>query len=976
MSVRTTAARARDRVTESTRKGDALPDHAGGASGAASSHRPSDAAPPQLALVDGYLIGREAELRTADAVLDDAARGAGRVLVLTGEAGIGKTALLDEIAARGEARGLAVWGASARQLEQSRPLGVLLDLLAAVRPGTGAVALSDLLAAGRDGTVRMSTDSGSEFSAVEALVDQLEQLAAGRSFAVVIDDLHWADIATVRALRLLAMRLQACGAALILATRPIGPDHVLARQLQALDDVVAVRVGPLGPDAAGLLARRHARRHGATESIAAAVESAQGNPLVLEALVARAASEGTATRSVHDDPIRAALVEVSEQTASVLRHAAVLSVGIDVDLVASLVPVRPAVIVDALREAELSGIVRSTPSWRFAHDLFHDAVYRSMDESTRRALHLEAAALMRRSGRPTIEVAEQFRRGALPGNADAVEALHAAAQEMVAIAPSAALPLFDAAMALCGPAGASVDLLADHLRALAWTGDLASADAVGEVLVGRDLPDATAYRVRHELAFTTFARGEVAQTIEHLDHAARTAPSAGLVARTASERSLALLTAADRDGSVRSAEEGLALGRACGDAPAIALASCVLSLVALYDLDFMTANRHAGLVERLVTGPMGREVSVYQPLVFASLVAFEADEVERTDDLLRRARAAAAHTGTVWAVPVYDAIAAFQALRRGRLDDARAFAVGGSLLAREADALAGGAWCDGIQALVEILAGNEAIAAELVARAEAEYRSPQTKFGPEVTAVARAWLLERSGDVHGAYVHALASWEFMCALGFGAAALSLAGELGRLAHSVGDTSTLDALVERTSAMISSSGRLAHAAVLGRVRAWSAADPEALLVASSTYLDAGRATEAALCAADAVVLAERLAAPAATIRRARSRQRAVRRDRCPCRGRSLGALGCSTTRHARGARLGGAHRYRGACGRTRRRWVVQPGDRRRAVRVAAYGRVARRRRAPQAGGAHPHRARGARPPAWDAHRRSVISRMPR
>lgn len=911
MSVITSTARARVRVAtnrDGERAGHGLPDGA-----------PARPVGAHLTLVEDPLVGRDAELARVDAVLAATARDRGRVVVLTGDAGIGKTALLQGIVDCAVERDLPVWSVSARQLEQARPLGVLLDLLADVmaagRPSGGALALTDLLGVGRDGTVRLSTDSGTEFSAVEGLVDRLEAIAAGTPFVVVIDDLHWADVATVRALRLLASRLQSGGAVLVLATRPVGADHPLARQLAAIDDAVAIRVGPLAHDAAEQLARRHARRHGLTHvdgsivsepapaAIASAVGSAQGNPLLLQALVARAVVEGSGARADRDDlvrhdlvpndPIREALVELSEQTASVLRHAAVLSIAIDVDLVARLVPVRPAVIVEALREAELSGIVRSAPSWRFAHDLFHDAVYRSMDESTRRALHLEAAALMRRAGRPSVEIAEQYRRGALPGNTEAVDALHAAALEMVAIAPSAALPLFDAAMELCGPAGASLDLLADHLRALAWTGDLAAADVVGEMLVARDLPAATAYRVRHELAFTTFARGEVALTLEHLEHAARTAPTAALVARTASERSLALLTAADREGAVRSADEGLALGRSCGDAPAIALAACVLALVALYDLDFATANRHAVLVERLVTGPMGREVSVYQPLVFASLVAFEADEVERTEELLRRARGAAADTGTVWAVPLYDAIAAFQAFRSGRLDDARACAIGGSMLARDADALAGGAWCDGIQALVEILCGNEPIAAELVARAEAEYRSPQTKFGPEMTAIARTWLLERSGDVLGAYEHGRASWEFMSALGFGAAALSLASEVARLAHAMGDTAMLDTLADRTAAMTVDSGRLAHTAVLERVRAWRDGDPEALLAASSTYLDAGRATEAALCAADAALLAERTGATAIA-RRARVRGAElftaigahVEADRClPASGRA-------------------------------------------------------------------------------------------
>jgi len=593
------------------------------------------------------------------------------------------------------------------------------------------------------------------------------------------------------------------------------------------------------------------------------VASAGGNPLVLQALTASGASD------VDGDPIAAAIASLSEPTLSILRHAAVVSGAIDIDIVGELLPVRPSAIVDALTEAELAGVVTREPRWRFVHDLFHEALYGALDPSTRRAVHLETAAVLRRTGRPTADVAEHFRRGALPGNTDAVEALHTAASEVAAVAPSAALPLFEAAIELCGPVGASDELLADHVRALAWTGDLDGADTIGELLLGRSLAPEVAYRVRHELAFTTFIRGDVHSALGHLREAALHAPSAALAARAVSERSLACVTIADEASATLFAEEGLRLGRETGDAPTVGLAAAVLSLIALYHFDFETACAHAAAVERLASGPMGRDVSIYQPLVFAALVAFEADDEQGLADLLRRARASASETGTVWAVPLYDAIAAYHSLRRGRLDDARASAQGGSSLAVAADAFAGGAWCDGLQAQIEILTGNTELAEQLVSRAEAAYASPQTKFGPEQAALARAWLLERAGDIDGATAHLRGAWELFTALDFASCCLALAGDLARLAHVTGDRALSAALAEQADDLAARSGLAAHDAVRQRVHAWRLADADAMGRAAEAFAAAGHDLGAALTGSDHALLARAIGDVAAE-RRARAR----------------------------------------------------------------------------------------------------------
>ncbi len=792
------------------------------------------------------LVGRDRELRTLDGVIGDVLSGSGRVVSLIGEAGLGKSALLDTFLQRVGDAGLPAWRTLGRQLEQARPLGPLVELIREIGAGAALDQLADPM---RDSTVRMSSDNGVEFALVEMLVDLLEAKAGTQPFVVVIDDAHWADAATVRCLRLLGARLIASGACLVVASRPLPDQNPLTRQLDSMAaGAVVLRVGPLDTGAARRVAESHSVVDLSSATLDDIVASAGGSPLLIGALTARRSSIGGR------DPIASAINSLSESTLSILRHAAVASVKIDIDLLRELLPIRPLAIVDALDEAEIAGVVVRSPSWHFAHDLFHEVIYASIDSSIRRGMHLETAAVLRRAGRPAIDIAEQYRRGALPGNLEAVEAVHRAANSVAAIAPSAALELFDAAISLCGQAGPSVELLADHLQALAWTGDLDAADSIGELLIGRDLAPEVAYRVRHELAFTTFVRGSIAETLEHLRHAALHATTPSLAARAASERALASLTNGDSAGASAFAGDGLRLGRSSGDAAAVGLASAVVSLLALYRLDLPTAQTHADAVERLASGPMGREVAIYQPQLFSALVAFESDDELGANDILQRARARAAETGTTWAVPMYDAITAYQALRRGRLGDARASAIGGSSLAAAADAFAGGAWCDGLQAQVEILTGNLALAEQLVIRAEAAYRQPQTKFGPEQAVLARAWLLERSGESSAVLAHLREAWDFFSALEFGSSMLAVAGDLARHAHEAGDGHLSSSVAEQTHLLAHRSGLASHRAIQLRVEAWRDGDADVMGRSVELFVEQDYLTAAALTSVDHAQLA--------------------------------------------------------------------------------------------------------------------------
>jgi DNA-binding NarL/FixJ family response regulator len=790
----------------------------------------------------GGLVGRDPELALANEWLDRVRAGAGGVLLVRGDAGIGKTALIDDVVAAATRAGIVVFATAARRLERARPLGPLRDVIGDLdqRPQSW------------DPTVRMSIDSGSDFAAVDSFADRFESLLKGEPGLVVLDDAHWADAATVTCLRALAVRLVGAGSGFVIATRPLAESHPLSRQLDEIAgevDVVELGLGGLSPESAAELAERFAAPDTAIDT-SEVVARASGNPLLIEALAGRPES----THGSETDPIRGRLAELDESTLDVMRLAAILGSTIDIRLLSELGGAPAPTVIAALRQARDAGLVVEDDGYRFRHDLFQEVLYEATPLAERQALHLAAARMLARIGAPSSDTAEHFRRGALPGDMEAVAVLHEVARSIVGTSPSAAMELFDAAMALSA-GNVSVELLADRLQAQAWTGDLDGADAVGKILCDRSLPPDIAYRVHHELAFITFVRGEVHETIEHLTIAASATLDPALHARAVAERALAQFTAIDLAGSRETADEALAAGTASGDTPAIALATCVLSWNALFGLDLATAWRHAQTVTRLTAGPTGREVQVYQPLVFAALVALETERDSELDQLLREAYVMSAATGTVWAVPLYDAIGAFWALRRGRLADARAGALAGSELSEAAGAFAGNGWCLGFLAQLEILAGDLAEAESYVARAEAEYGTPQAKFGPEQVALARAWLLERRGDTTAAVAHLRAAWEFFVACGFDSARPALVGDLARLAALEEDAELVDAVVADAQSLANRSGLEVHAACAARAAAWRELDAQAMRSAAERLEAVKHLTAAALTTVDAARIAE-------------------------------------------------------------------------------------------------------------------------
>jgi DNA-binding CsgD family transcriptional regulator len=793
--------------------------------------------------------GRGRELAAAAAWLDRLALHPGSALVVTGVAGIGKSSLLRAIATRADDAGCSVVRARAVPGEQSRPLGALLD----------AVSMAPTVVPSHDQTVRMSAATGHEFAVLERVLDEIERSAAGRPVCLVVDDLHWADAATLRSIRLIASRLHRTGGGIAVGARPVPAGHPLRSTLAELAErtsTTTIDLQPLSPRATLAVARDHQPD---SVDLRAIVREAHGNPLLVESLIrTHHSGHGSGTDAIAD-----ACSVVGPECHELLTVAALLGNRIEPELLARLADVSPIVVRRALDEAAVAGVVSLDPEPAFRHDLYREHLSATLTPGVRRALHVAAARLLTRLGRPTTEIAEHYRSGADVGDLDAIEALHRAALDVARTSPGSALPLFDAALALHGGIAPDTELLADQMQALAWSGDVVRAEALGELLLTQVLTPKVRYRVHHELAFVAFVRGDVAMTIQHLDHALPVAPTDALLARTMAERSLAVFASADLHRAECDATESLAAAQRSGDVPAMSLATSVLAFTSLMRGDVATSRRHASRLEVWSTGAFASEAVVYQPMFFALLVAFEGHDSEAFSRITRAGRRLAEQSSTVWAVPLFDALDAFDALRGGRLDEVVASATAGVELSSDANAFAAAGWCLGLWAQAEVLRGDLDLAARLSERAEAEYGGPQSKFGPEQVAIARAALLERAGDRRAAFDHLHGTWLVLDAAGFHMPLAWIAPALARLAVLAGDAATASVVADRTDALAATSGLADVRAAAVHARAWAEGDVIEMGRAVRAFDAADMPLAAALASRDAHQLASATDDPSAT-----------------------------------------------------------------------------------------------------------------
>jgi DNA-binding CsgD family transcriptional regulator len=328
------------------------------------------------------LVGREAERRAIRSLLAAARVGQNAALVLTGEAGIGKSALLEEAA--GSVSGMQILQATGTEAESEVAFGGLLQLLrpALVHlgrlPGPQADALASALAlqpgAGHD-----------RFAVGAATLSLLSRFAEDAPVGVLVDDAHLLDLPSAQALLFAARRLAADPIAVLAAVREGRPTVFRDADLPVL------RVEGLSlAETADLLTAR-GRRLGQS-AVTRLHEVTGGNPL---AVVELADDAGVLDAAPFGTPpaVPASLARVFAGRVDRLSHQArtcaliAAASGADLGVVARVCRLLH-VEVSALEEAEDAGLLRLVQDTVvFRHDLVRSAVYADAAPSTRRAVH-------------------------------------------------------------------------------------------------------------------------------------------------------------------------------------------------------------------------------------------------------------------------------------------------------------------------------------------------------------------------------------------------------------------------------------------------------------------------------------------------------------------------------------------------------------------------------------------------------------
>lgn len=276
------------------------------------------------------LIGREHELERVDALVDALVAGRGGVAIVRGEAGIGKTSVLAALRRRAEQRGTATLMVAPQELDRRRPLGALVDALAPVAGvGDPWAALTGATDGGRDGPLS-SVHPRVELGIAEAMLAQIAERASHGPLLVAVDDLHWADDASLVVLDRLARRSTALPVLVVGACRPLPWSDALRAWLGGATarSGTWIELGPLAEEAVATLVEQLGGRF---PERAARVAAAGGNPLLISELlrgslddsgVVGGAASGSGDR--FDAIVRERLSHLPEGSEALLRVAAVL----------------------------------------------------------------------------------------------------------------------------------------------------------------------------------------------------------------------------------------------------------------------------------------------------------------------------------------------------------------------------------------------------------------------------------------------------------------------------------------------------------------------------------------------------------------------------------------------------------------------------------------------------------------------------
>jgi DNA-binding CsgD family transcriptional regulator/tetratricopeptide (TPR) repeat protein len=364
----------------------------------------------------------------ADALDAVIAGAAGRVVLVRGEAGVGKTVLLQAFCDRRRESARILWGGCEGLLTPS-PLGPLFDLAEVTR-----------------GELEELVSTGARPHEVTAGL--IRELAGARATVLVLEDLHWADEATLDVLRLLARKVEAVPALVLASYRDdeldrVHPLTLVLGELATARTVTRLVVRPLSAHAVGELAAPHGI------DAQDLYRQTNGNPFFVTEVLAAGTTEIPHTVR---DAVLARVARLSEPARMLLEAIAIATPQAEVWFLEALAPAE----LDHLEECLASGMVGAQPDGvSFRHELARLAVEEALPPNRRVALHRGAAAALAATAHRAADPARIAHHADVAGDGAAV----------LRFAPAAA--------ARAAALGAHREAAAQYARALRFAGALA-----------------------------------------------------------------------------------------------------------------------------------------------------------------------------------------------------------------------------------------------------------------------------------------------------------------------------------------------------------------------------------------------------------------------------------------------------------------------------------------------------------------------
>lgn len=447
------------------------------------------------------LLERAHELDQLDQAVAVTAAGAPGAVLLEGPAGIGKTALLAAARERAAAAGVRVLYAHGGELESGLGLGIARQLLEPVLVRASDADRARLLARpaaavaglfGLDGA--RSQPPADEYGIQNALYWLCARLAERSPVMIAIDDLQWADPASLRWLGYLLHRLDDLPVLLALARRSDEPgaDEGLLACIVGAPVVRVVRPRPLGVRAVARLAHEVFGVAPEDGFARACHRAAGGNPLFTLQLLGAARDEGLrpagldAQAAADLAPERISqlvlrrLRRLSPEAVNVAGQVALLGTRAQVRQVRSLSTLTEDQVLAASDELAVAGLLRPGQPLEFVHPVLRSAAYESLAAGRRASGHARAARLLAAEGAPADQVAVHVLRTTPAGDPWVVEILLAAAAADAR--PESQAAYLRRAIAEPPAAGVRPGILAALGRAESLTFDARAIEHLGEAL--------------------------------------------------------------------------------------------------------------------------------------------------------------------------------------------------------------------------------------------------------------------------------------------------------------------------------------------------------------------------------------------------------------------------------------------------------------------------------------------------------------